>query len=229
MARKNIYGNTCVLYSFICVMVLMSFNPGRCLDSKDHGKSSTPSSKSEAITKIQDIERYMNSFRTLKARFTQFNPDKTSQYGSFYLWRPGRMRLAYDAVKINKSDAQSKTPHLMVADGDTLFDYYPQLDELTEIPLNATPASFILRDKINFNDDIEVIDFQEKQGIIKLSLVRRDDHEAGILNLTYNAEPLVLTEWEIIDSQKNVTRVVLDDIQTGIILDSKLFDTKNLN
>ena len=183
---------------------------------------------------VHRIEKYMNSFRTLKARFTQFDVNGTQQTGTFYLWRPGRMRLAYDGnpqdqfahnnqdQKIDGDDQQ----HIMVADGDTLFDYNPALDELTEIPLSATPASFILRETISFKDDIKVTHLQQQHGIVFLSMVRRDDPDAGELTLVFNAEPLTLVEWKIIDSQSHITRVVLDNIETGIKLDSQLFTTK---
>lgn len=184
------------------------------------------SSELHSLDYVHRIEKYMNSFRTLKARFIQFTSNGTQQEGTFYLWRPGRMRLAYDVNPRDQKVNEKNQQHIMVADGDTLFDYNPALDELTEIPLSATPAGFILRETISFKNDIKVTNLQEQKGIVSISMVRHDDPDAGELTLVFNAEPIALIEWKIIDSQNNTTRVVLDNIETGIKLDNQLFITK---
>jgi outer membrane lipoprotein-sorting protein len=170
---------------------------------------------------LAKVEAYLNSFRTLKARFTQLNPDGSQASGMFYLWRPGRMRLSYEGVSSTSPSMANK--HILVANGDTIYDHDPERDETTEIPVDATPASFILREKIRFDQDIQVIRLEEKQGLLFLSLVKRDDPEAGTLTLVFHADPLTLIEWEIIDAQRLSTRVLLDAIETGVILDPNLF------
>jgi outer membrane lipoprotein-sorting protein len=177
-----------------------------------------------ANNRLQAIERYFNSFRTLKAKFTQLNPDGSQSAGSFYLWRPGRMRLNYE--EINGRRKNPRQMHIIVANGDTLYDHNAEYDETTEIPLDATPAGFILRENIRFSGDIEVTHLEEKKGLIFLSLVKRDDPDAGTLTLVFNADPLTLIEWEILDSQKVPTRVMLDAIETGVKLDPRMFEVK---
>ena len=46
---------------------------------------------------VPDIERYVNSIRTLQARFVQRNPNGSVVQGTLYISRPGRMRFEYDA------------------------------------------------------------------------------------------------------------------------------------
>ena len=43
-----------------------------------------------------EVERYINSIRTLKARFVQSNPNGSVVQGTLYVRRPGRMRFEYD-------------------------------------------------------------------------------------------------------------------------------------
>ena len=44
-----------------------------------------------------EVEKYINSIRTLKARFVQSNPNGSVVQGTLYVRRPGRMRFEYDA------------------------------------------------------------------------------------------------------------------------------------
>src|SRR5687767_3015121 len=44
-----------------------------------------------------DTERYVNSTRTMQARFVQTNPNGSVVQGTLYVRRPGRMRFEYDA------------------------------------------------------------------------------------------------------------------------------------
>lgn len=170
---------------------------------------------------LKAIEAYFNRFRTLKAQFTQLNPDGSQAEGTFYLWRPGRMRLNYE--KINGKVKPLHQMHYLLANGDTLFDHNPEMDETTEIPLDVTPAGFILRETIRFADDIKVSKLESVNGLIFLALQKKEDPDAGTLTLVFNSEPLTLLEWEILDSQKLSTRVMLDEIETGIKLNPVLF------
>ena len=46
---------------------------------------------------VPQIEQYINSMRSLKARFVQSNPNGSVVQGTLYVRRPGRMRFEYDA------------------------------------------------------------------------------------------------------------------------------------
>ncbi len=172
-------------------------------------------------SRLQRIEAYFNKFRTLKAKFTQLNPDGSQAEGIFYLWRPGRMRLNYESH--NGVQKDPKLMHILLADGDTIYDHNPEMDETTEIPVDATPAGFILRENIKFQGDIQVAKLEESKGLLFLSLQKKDDPDAGMLTLIFNPEPLALIEWEILDSQKMPTRVLLDAIETGVKMSPNLF------
>ncbi len=45
---------------------------------------------------IARVEEYLNSIRTLRARFIQLTQTGGRSQGTFYLSRPGRLRLEYD-------------------------------------------------------------------------------------------------------------------------------------
>ena len=86
----------------------------------------------EALAKA---EQYLNGISTLQARFTQVNPDGSSNEGDLYISRPGKMRLVYDPP----------TPMLMVADGVFLIYVDTQMKDVSHIDLNDTPAGLLLR------------------------------------------------------------------------------------
>ncbi|MEE8270591.1 MAG: outer membrane lipoprotein carrier protein LolA, partial [Alphaproteobacteria bacterium] len=56
---------------------------------------------------IRRIETYLNGLSTVQARFTQISEVGGVAQGTFYLSRPGRMRIEYDPP----------IPYLYIADG----------------------------------------------------------------------------------------------------------------
>jgi outer membrane lipoprotein-sorting protein len=159
------------------------------------------------------IEHYLDGLRTLEATFRQIDPDGRVLRGTFYLSRPGKMRLKY-APPLDQT---------VIADGNFLIYHNPDLDETTQLPLDSTPAQFILQKKISFQKDARVDNFKEVGGKIYLSLVKADDPEAGKMTLVFRAQPLELQEWIMSDPNGRATHVFLEDVRRDVKLDKNLF------
>lgn len=167
---------------------------------------------------IARAETYMNAVTTLKARFQQFAPNGNVAEGTAYFWRPGRMRLQYDAP----------SPLLVVADGSFLIVYDRELGEPSYIPLDSTPAGVLVRQNVQLNGkDLSVTRVTRSPGVLNISLVQADDSGQGELTLVFTEQPFALRQWRVLDAQGNITTVSLFDAQTGLSLDAKLFEFQN--
>jgi outer membrane lipoprotein-sorting protein len=168
---------------------------------------------------IKQIQNYLNGIRTLRANFSQDNPDGSKVAGKMYLKRLGResfgkLRLEYTPPALIKIIANGEV--LRHEDGDT--------KEVNEYSIDSTPASFLLRHKIDFFDDLEVKKMETKGHKIYLTVSRRGD-EGVALTLIFVTSPMLrLQGWIAIDGQANETHVVLTQVEIGVPLDEKLFE-----
>jgi outer membrane lipoprotein-sorting protein len=163
--------------------------------------------------KVKKIESYFNQLKTMKAYFFQMNPNGSLSEGKFFISRPGKMRIQYEWPK----------DKLIIADG-TWFIYYDEpMDEVSYIPLDSSPANIILKEKVNFSEDVDISDFSEKGPDVKLTLVKKEEPEAGKLTLVFSKKPFQLKQWVIVDAQGLETTVNIEQVQTNVPLEKSLF------
>lgn len=162
---------------------------------------------------LRRIERYMSNVDTLKARFAQFSEQGGTASGTFYMDRPGKMRLEYDPP----------IEDFFVADGWFLFYWDGELKQQSQTPIGSTLADFILRPNLSFSGDVTVTGIDRRPGFLEVSLVETEDPGAGALTLVFQDRPLRLNQWRVRDAQGVMTRVALLDAQGGIDLDEDLF------
>ncbi len=162
---------------------------------------------------VSAVARYLNTLRTLKARFIQVGPDGAVTQGTMWLQRPGRMRFAYD----------KPSPLLLVAGNGTVVFHDAQLDQTTNIPVGNTPLGLLLADTITLTGDVTLTDFQRPPGGLQLTLVRTKTPGDGSLTLTLNASPLALAGWSVVDAQGRETRIRISSVQLGGSFDPSLF------
>lgn len=161
----------------------------------------------------QQIEHYLNSITTLKARFTQTAYDGSEAQGTFFLNRPGRLRFEYDAP----------IKDFIVADGVFIYYYDAELKQQSNTTIGNSLAGFLLRKTISLSDDIAVQAIGHTGQLLTATLAMRDDPGAGSLTLGFSENPLKLEKWRVTDSQGLITEVALDDVETGLKLPRKLF------
>ena len=155
----------------------------------------------EAADILSRIEGYLNSIDTIHAHFQQIASDGSYASGLLIVDRPGRMRFEYDAPH----------PVLMIASGGQLLYYDRELEEATYIPTSQTPIWFLLRDDITFGDPLSVVELKQRGNSYLLSLVEEDDLEQGTVTLQFQAEPLELERWQVIDGQGSIAQITLVD------------------
>ena len=162
---------------------------------------------------IARVEAYLNTLRTLKARFLQVAPNGATSGGTVWLERPGRMRFQYDPP----------APYLLVAGYGALVFYDAQLGQTTNIPLGQTPLGILLQDNVKLSGGVTVTNVVRQPGQLQLTVLRTASPGDGSLTLIFADNPLVLRQWIVLDQQRQETRVTLVDAQLGGTFDPKLF------
>lgn len=163
---------------------------------------------------VQDVERYVNSIRTLQARFVQSNPNGSVVQGTLYISRPGRMRFEYDAPSQLK----------IVADGTQVTMWDPASRDFGQWPIGWTAASFLTKEPFQLSGDLTVESTQRTpNGLLALTLVQTRKPQEGKVVVRVSENPMQLRGWSIIDNRGNKVDVTLTDLKTGVQLASSLF------
>jgi len=162
---------------------------------------------------VARVEDYLNSIHTVAARFLQTTSDGNVAQGSFYLERPGKMRVQYDPPD----------PLFMVASGIYLSVYDPELKQTSNLPIESTPAYFLLKDKIGFDKDVTVSKVERGNDTLRLSVHETGHPDQGRLILVFSDKPLQLKKWTVYDRDGKQIDVSLLDTQFDGKLDPNLF------
>lgn len=164
--------------------------------------------------KLAKVEDYLNTLRTIESRFVQANPDGSYLEGKMYLQRPGKLRFEYDAP----------SPYLIVASGSWFMYVDRELGQPNYLPIEKTPAYFILRPKFEFGGDLRVTALLQGENVLQVELEQASEPDAGQVMLIFTESPLALRKWRVIDSQGGLTDTTLINPRYGIPLADRLFE-----
>lgn len=148
---------------------------------------------------IARIEAYLNEVRSVRSKFVQLASGGRFSEGTLYIDRPGRLRLDYkppSAIQV-------------FANGRWLVYVDTELEEVSHVPIDSTPAGFLVREKINLAKDITVERVIRQPGTVSLQMSQTGDPEAGRLTMTFADAPLSLRKWTVVDAQGTSTSVTL--------------------
>ncbi|MDH3240998.1 MAG: outer membrane lipoprotein carrier protein LolA [Alphaproteobacteria bacterium] len=165
-------------------------------------------------TTIKRVETYLNSIKTLRARFLQISPTGEVARGTVLISRPGKLRIEYDPP----------SPVLILTQGSYLMLFDKDLQSPSYAPLDDSLAGFLVRPEIRLSGDVQVRKLTQAKGVIRLSIVQTESPEAGTLTLVFNDGPLSLRQWVIVDAQGGETRVSLVNPQFNVEIDPSKFE-----
>ncbi len=160
-----------------------------------------------------EIEQYVNSIRTLQARFVQNNPNGSVVQGTLYVRRPGRMRFQYDPPSQLK----------VVADGRQVTLWDPQTRDFGQWPIGWTAASFLVSEPFKLSGDLTVQSMQRVNGLLQVTVVQTKKPTEGTVIVRLSENPMQLRGWSIIDNRGKRVDVALTNVQTGLQLADSLF------
>ena len=164
---------------------------------------------------MRRIESYLEGLNTVRARFIQHSELGGFAAGTFYLARPGQMRIEYDPP----------VPYLYVANGSWLTFWDEELGQRTDVPIGSTLADFITREDVSLDGAVTVTDVRRvaELGELEVDLVQTDDPGNGQLTLVFDADPLAFKRWTVRDGQGLFTEVTLTDPAYDVALEDELF------
>lgn len=169
----------------------------------------------EQKKQIDRIEDYLNAISTMSSRFMQVTDQGHYAQGRFYMARPGRMRIDYDPPN----------PILIVSDGTWVMYKDQELDQLSYLPFSELPAAMFIGEKVNFSsEDVMISGFDHTAGVIRIRLQQASDPKEGSLTLVFEAKPLQLKKWSVVDAQGMTTTVSLMGPEFGPGLKEDLFE-----
>ncbi len=166
---------------------------------------------------LQQVENYLNNIKNLSAKFVQESAEGNLVEGNFLLSRPGKMRIEYNAQ-----------PKVIVVVNGTVLSYFDvELDEISRLSTNKTPASFLTRENISFSaKDVEITNVKKTAGQIKISVMKKNRKEAGEFSLIFSTNPLRFDKMEVKNDLDQTIRVTLSDIDFISPISDKMFVLK---
>ncbi len=202
MNRRHVLATALSLASMAQIPVMAAGNTS--------GNTGGKAGEAGAVKRVED---YLNSVKTLSARFLQVDSAGNVANGKLYLRRPGRLRFEYDAP----------SPLLIVADGFWLILHDRELDQVNRFPLYKTPLGVLADDPVNLREKVEVVEVEQGLGVLRVRIIDRELPDEGWISITFTEPPLLLRQWKVRDAQGGTTALSLTDIRINQTLDPKLF------
>ena len=163
---------------------------------------------------LKQAQTHLNSIRTLKARFTQIAPNGQITSGLLYLKRPGKMRWEY----------APPTPIIMVTRGTFLRYYDHELEQISDIPIEGTIASYLAKENINFADkEITVLEANAQDGVQVVRITSRKAPDEGEISFIFSERPYVLKNILTKDGKGEETTIALDDATQNLPINDEIF------
>ncbi len=168
---------------------------------------------------LAQISTSFGKIETAQGRFFQIGADFSEAAGDFYLRRPGRIRFDYD----------DPNPLLIIADGATVAIEDADLETQDRVPLAATPLAMLLDDDLDFKTEANVLEVQQANGVIGLTLEDRSGENEGVLTVFLDEGDYSIVAWRAEDPAGGVTSVQLAGVETGVRLNPRLFRIEDIN
>ena len=162
---------------------------------------------------LEAINRYLNSFTTARADFTQVNGDGSVSTGTLLMRRPGRARFDYD-----DSDA------LVIAGGGQVAIFDPVSNTPPEqYPLRRTPLTHILARNVDLSASGQLAGYDYNGTATSVVLQDPEQPQLGNIRLVFTANPVALREWIITNEGGGQTTVMFDTLETGVQIGAREF------
>ena len=200
---------TLISYASLVTCVAFYFSASPAFAAQDFSK--------QYSVELEQIETYLNNLKNLSAKFIQQTSDGNLVEGKFFLSRPGKMRIEYS----------TQPAVLIVVNGAVLSYYDVELDEISHISTNTTPASFLTRTNISFSaKDVEITNVKKSPGQIKVSVMKKNRKEAGEFSLIFSTNPLRFIKMEVKNDLDQTIGVTLSEVDLNSAISDKMFILK---
>lgn len=170
---------------------------------------------------VKKVNGYFNALGDLKGAFVQTTvADNKRMKGKFMVKRPGRFRFDYSRP----------SKQIIISDGEYLAIQDLDLNNEDRVALDQTPFRLLLRKDVDLIRDAKIIEVQESDDQITLSMRDKSPDAPGKIKLFMSTKPeLELKEWLTTDAQGIDTRVEVSELDKAEKLDAGLFKIENVS
>nr|WP_246780425.1 outer membrane lipoprotein carrier protein LolA [Rhizobium sp. AQ_MP] len=166
-----------------------------------------------APSAAQQIADHFSSVKTMMGEFVQFGPRGEQTGGKFFIERPGKLRFNYE----------KPSPMRVISDGKNVVIGNTKLKTWDLYPLNKTPLSLLLADRIDLSNQM-VRDVKQEADLTTIVLGDRTVFGDSTITLMFDPKSFELRQWTITDVQKKDTSVMIFNVQNGVQLDPSVFE-----
>ena len=218
MMRSGIYP------AIAFALMLAVVSPARGENIAPVSAPANTSARSGLKQVLDRLQRHYRDTNSFSAKFheevTTVGAPKRLRSGLVSFRKPGRMRWEFAAPEVQ----------MIVSDGETLYSYDPELNQVVETPLDqalrSSSATSFLLGMGNINHDFKAAfaNSMAPDGLIQLILDAKAGGykiQIGLDPKTYNLVTLTLT-----DQLGDVTKVDFSDIHNNVELPDSVFAFK---
>jgi outer membrane lipoprotein-sorting protein len=163
---------------------------------------------------LKHVNGYFNDMTSLKGGFVQVGADKKRMRGKFAMKKPGKFRFDYSLP----------SRQVIISDGEYLQIADLDLNNEDRVALDQTPFRLLLRKDVDLMRDARILEVQEADDLIILSLQDKNADVPGRIKLFMATKPaLELKEWITTDAQGGDTHVEVSDVTHSGDLDAEQF------
>jgi outer membrane lipoprotein carrier protein len=170
---------------------------------------------------LDKIDGYYKSINSLSAEFAESSKpvgaEGETRTGKLYYRKPGQMRWEFSAPR----------RELIVSDGQTIYDYQPDLNQVIEAAFaqafkSVGASAFLLGiGDLKRDFDISWPASPRSNGLIRLTLVPKGGSEK--LDLKLSATTYKMVTLTVSDSVGDTTELHFHHVQSNLPLDDSLF------
>ena len=161
---------------------------------------------------VKEISDHFEQVPTMKGEFVQFGPNGEQTGGTFFIQRPGRMRLNYE----------DPSPLMIVSNGKTLAVNNKKLKTRQFYPLSKTPLSLLLSNEIKLSDQaIRSVD--ASPDVTRVVMGDKSVFGDSEITLLFDPNSYDLRQWTIKDSQGKETSVMIFNVEKNVKIPGKMF------
>ncbi len=115
------------------------------------------------------------------------------------------------------------------ADGKSFMYIDKELNQVSYMSVDKTPAFFILKGDFSFKDPkIKILSVRDEKDNAQITITQQEDPLAGEVTLIFNKLPeFILDSWRINDAHGNQIIVSLEKSQFNIEIEDSLFKFKD--
>ena len=179
-----------------------------------------------AFASEANLRAFFVDVQTLQANFDQQVYDENgmsleSSSGVFSLSRPGKFRWDYAS-----NDPELATGQQIIADGEFIMMFDPDLEQLTKRSLDdalaQVPSLLLVQSGTDVDVHFNIIDFGVTDGLSWVGLKPKDEN-AGYQQLMVGFGDGVLRSITLVDGLGNETRLTLRNVVNNAQLADKVF------